>query len=67
MPVTLYRGKGCSLCGLTGYRGRLAIFEALQVDEKMKVLITNPEFDLQAVRVHAREMGMKTMFEDGLQ
>lgn len=67
VPTTLYRGKGCSLCGMTGYRGRLAIFEALQVDEKMKALITSSGFDLEAVRNHARELGMKTMFEDGLQ
>lgn len=67
LPTTLYRGNGCSSCGMTGYRGRLAIYEALQVDEKMKELIVNPQFDLEAVRTHAREAGMKTMFEDGLQ
>ncbi len=67
IPTTLYHGKGCSSCGMTGYRGRLAIYEALEVDEKMKALIVNPEFDLAAVRAHARELGMKTMFEDGLQ
>jgi len=67
VPTMLYRGKGCSSCGMTGYRGRLAIYEALEVDEKMKALIVDPEFDLEAVRAHARESGMKTMFEDGLQ
>jgi type IV pilus assembly protein PilB len=67
IPTTLYRGKGCSSCGMTGYRGRLAIFEALEVDEKMKALIVSPEFDLEAVRAYARSLGMKTMFEDGLQ
>jgi len=67
IPTTLYHGKGCSSCGMTGYRGRLAIYEALEVDEKMKALIVNPEFDLEAVRARARESGMKTMFEDGLQ
>ena len=67
IPTTLYHGKGCSSCGMTGYRGRLAIYEALEVDEKMKALIVNPEFDLESVRTHARESGMKTMFEDGLQ
>ena len=67
IPKVLYRGKGCSACGMTGYRGRLGIFEALEVDEKMKTLITAPVFDLEAIRAHAREVGMKTMFEDGLE
>ena len=67
IPKVLYRGKGCSACGMTGYRGRLGIFEALEVDEKMKALITAPVFDLEAIRAHAREVGMKTMFEDGLE
>jgi type II secretory ATPase GspE/PulE/Tfp pilus assembly ATPase PilB-like protein len=67
LPTTLYRGNGCTSCGMTGYRGRLAIYEALQVDEEMKRLIVNPEFDLEAVRAHAHDSGMKTMFEDGLQ
>lgn len=67
IPTTLYKGKGCSACGMTGYRGRLGIYEAFEVDEKMKELIIKPEFDLQAVREQARASGMKTMFEDGLQ
>lgn len=67
IPKTLYGGKGCSACGGTGYRGRLGIYEVLEVDEKMKELIVNPEFNLEAVRAQARASGMKTMFEDGLQ
>jgi type IV pilus assembly protein PilB len=67
IPATLYRGKGCSACGMTGYRGRLAIYEAIEVNEKMKEFITSAKFDLEALRVLAREGGMKTMFEDGLQ
>ncbi len=67
IPKTLFRGKGCATCGMTGYRGRLGIYEAFEVDEKMKELIISPEFDLEAIRTQARAAGMKTMFEDGLQ
>jgi type IV pilus assembly protein PilB len=67
IPKTLYAGKGCSSCGMTGYRGRLGIYEAFEVDEKIKELIINPEFSLEALRVQARASGMKTMFEDGLE
>lgn len=66
IPKTLYAGKGCSSCGGTGYRGRLGIYEAFEVDEKMKELIIKPDFSLELVRAQARVAGMKTMFEDGL-
>jgi type IV pilus assembly protein PilB len=67
VPKTLYRGKGCTSCGMTGYRGRLGIYEAFEVDEKMKELIVAVNFDLEALRNQARAAGMRTMFEDGLQ
>jgi type IV pilus assembly protein PilB len=66
VPKTLYAGKGCSSCGMTGYRGRLGIFEAFEVNEKMKELILKPEFDLEGLRAQAKASGMKTMFEDGM-
>ena len=47
IPKTLYRGKGCATCGMTGYRGRIGIYEAFEVDEKMKELIIAPDFDLR--------------------
>jgi type II secretory ATPase GspE/PulE/Tfp pilus assembly ATPase PilB-like protein len=66
IPKILYAGKGCSSCGGTGYRGRLGIYEAFEVDEKMKELIVKPEFNLESVRAQAQASGMETMFEDGL-
>jgi type IV pilus assembly protein PilB len=67
MPKILYRGKGCTSCGMTGYRGRLGIYEAFEVDDKMKELIVAQNFSLEALRNQARASGMKTMFEDGLE
>ncbi len=67
IPKTLYAGKGCTSCGGTGYRGRLGIYEAFEVDEKMKELIVAPQFNLEALRAQAQASGMETMFEDGLQ
>jgi len=66
MPKVFYRGKGCALCNNTGYFGRIAIFEALNVTEKVRKLIVSPQFDLDSLRALAREEGMITMFEDGL-
>lgn len=64
---TLYRGKGCSVCGMTGYRGRLGIYEVMEINEKMRSFIASPDFGLEKFRELTRESGMKTMFEDGLQ
>ncbi|HVM76590.1 MAG TPA: GspE/PulE family protein [Candidatus Paceibacterota bacterium] len=66
IPHILYRGKGCSVCGLTGYRGRLGIYEVMEVNEKVRAAITQPNFSLEDLRISARDAGMKTMFEDGL-
>jgi type IV pilus assembly protein PilB len=36
---TISRGKGCPSCGMTGYRGRMAIHEVLVIDDKIKSVI----------------------------
>ena len=66
LPKNFYRGKGCSNCGTTGYRGRLGIFEYLDVNEKIKKVIISKDFTLEKLMMTARENGMRTMFEDGL-
>jgi type IV pilus assembly protein PilB len=67
LPTILYEGKGCSVCNGTGYRGRMGIFEVLEVKEKIKTLIAAPRFDLHALSSAARASGMKTMYEDGIE
>jgi type IV pilus assembly protein PilB len=62
----LYRGKGCLTCGGTGYHGRMGIFEILETNDAIKAIISGPDFNLAALRNEARNLGMKTMFEDGL-
>ncbi|MGB9847756.1 MAG: GspE/PulE family protein [Minisyncoccia bacterium] len=66
LPKILYRGAGCQICNYTGYRGQLAIFEVLNLDEDMRRLITRPDFELDALRKLAKERGMITMLEDGI-
>jgi type IV pilus assembly protein PilB len=67
IPKVFYKGKGCSACGGTGYRGRIGIFEALEVTDPIREMILRPNFDMEALRVEARKNGMKAMFEDGLE
>lgn len=62
----LYKGKGCSSCNYTGYRGRLAIYEAFNVNEKIREYIIRKDFSLDGLKKLAFQMKEETMFEDGL-
>jgi type IV pilus assembly protein PilB len=58
--ATPQRGTGCSDCGGTGYRGRIGIFEVLEVDPRMRRLITQaPTEDMVADAAVAA--GMSTL------
>jgi len=61
---TLYQPKGCPHCFGKGYKGRVAIFESLWIDEEIKAAI--PSCDLAAIRGRMRAAGMRSLFEDGL-
>ena len=67
VPKMFFQGKGCAVCGQSGYRGRVGIFEVLAVSDTIKKLIVSPGFDLDKMRTLAREEGGRTMFEDGLE
>ena len=60
-----YFGKGCKTCNGTGYKGRKAIFEYLRVTNPIRELINNRAPTL-IIREKARELGMRTMREDGV-
>ena len=59
------RGKGCSRCDQTGYRGRTAITELLVVDDKMRDTILKRSATGQLAK-QALKSGMKTLKQDGL-
>jgi type IV pilus assembly protein PilB len=62
---TLWRAVGCRRCGDTGYRGRLAIHEVMEVSETIeKLIVTGAATD--QIRDVARAEGMLTLREDGL-
>ncbi len=65
-PKVAYRGKGCSSCGGTGYRGRFGIYEMLEITDPIRKIITDKNFSLDVLQAAARKLGMRTMFEDGL-
>ncbi len=61
---TFYKGKGCEHCLGTGYKGRIAVFEVLELNEELKKLITKTQ-DANEIRNAAKKFGFKTMLEDG--
>ena len=60
--VTLYRGKGCDNCSNTGYRGRTACFEVMEIHDDLRELILNRE-STHLIKSKARESGMVTLRE----
>ena len=60
-----YFGKGCKTCNGTGYKGRKGIFEYLRISNPIRELINNRAPTL-IIREKARELGMRTMLEDGV-
>jgi general secretion pathway protein E/type IV pilus assembly protein PilB len=58
------KGKGCNDCSKTGNRGRFGIFEMFVIDDEARKLIYD-KVPASVLRVRAREMGMRTLREDG--
>ena len=63
--ATFIRGRGCSNCNHTGYRGRKGIFEMLRLTSAMREMTFKRE-PTQNIRRQARLLGMRTLLEDGL-
>jgi len=63
--VPLYEGKGCFECGGTGFRGRSAIHELLDLSEKIREMILDRRPSSQ-IRAQAREEGMTSLRESAV-
>jgi type IV pilus assembly protein PilB len=59
------KGKGCTNCSGSGYRGRFGIFEIFVIDDEARKLIYE-KVPSSVLRTRAREMGMRTLREDGI-
>lgn len=62
---TIFGPAGCDKCRRKGYRGRMGIFEIFEIDDEVRHLI-NAEMSSSQLRKRAREMGMRSMREDGI-
>ncbi|MFA6300907.1 MAG: GspE/PulE family protein [Candidatus Paceibacterota bacterium] len=64
-PIKLFSAVGCDKCNMTGYKGRIGIFEAIKTDEAIeKIIPENPSE--REIKVVARGQGTLTMRQDGI-
>jgi type II secretion system protein E len=59
------RAAGCEYCRHTGFRGRMGIFEIFVIDDEVRHMI-NKRTSTFLLRRRARELGMRTLREDGV-
>jgi type IV pilus assembly protein PilB len=62
----LYRPVGCTACGNTGYKGRMAIHEVMTITEDIERLVAE-QASAEEIGKVARSQGMKTLRQDGLE
>lgn len=60
-----YYGKGCATCNNSGYKGRIGIYELLDISDDIRDMITN-DASVDDIRNFARTQGMTTLRESGL-
>jgi len=65
-PVLFHKGRGCSHCEYTGYKGRLGIFELLAMEHRVREAVARGATEAE-VRQLAVAAGMRTLAQDGLQ
>ncbi len=59
------KGHGCDKCRGTGYKGRMGIFEICVLDDEIRRMV-NEGMSVTAIRQRARDLGMRTLREDGI-
>ena len=65
-PLTFFSGHGCSECNNSGYKGRIAVHEVLEVTDALRTIIAEKRGSETEVREIARKQGMTSMKQDGL-
>lgn len=63
--VTCYKGRGCSTCNNTGYKGRIAVYEIMPINEEIRTHIINGSSDIELKKV-AVSQGMKSLRQSAI-
>jgi type IV pilus assembly protein PilB len=64
--IVMYRGKGCPTCNSTGYKGRVGLYEVMEINDELRELILIGASSLE-LKKKAVENGMITLRASGLQ
>ena len=59
------KGRGCQKCRGTGFKGRMGIFEIFRIEEEIEQMIYENR-NLVELREKARDLGMRTLRQDGI-
>jgi type IV pilus assembly protein PilB len=62
---SVQKARGCENCRGKGFKGRMGIFELFMIDDEVRHMIINGATTIQ-LRSRARELGMRTLREDGV-
>ena len=63
--VDIYEPNGCEKCNNTGYKGRLGLYEVMEIDDEIKELLMVGA-STSELRMKAKEKGMLTLRESGI-
>ncbi len=64
--LKLFKGRGCDRCNGTGYKGRIGLYEVMEVGDELRELVLSGGSSYE-LRERAREHGMMTLRDSGLQ
>ncbi|HLN18967.1 MAG TPA: GspE/PulE family protein [Patescibacteria group bacterium] len=64
--IKFFHGKGCDNCGGTGLKGRLAVFEAVPITEKIKDIIVEHRGSEEMLEKERTNLGSLSMKQDGM-
>lgn len=64
--IHLFKGEGCDACGRSGYKGRIAIYEALEVNDEVGRIISDERGNEGKLRAEAKRQKMLMMRDDGI-
>ncbi len=59
--------KGCPACGMSGYKGRVGVFELMTISDQLRSLISSKDADIVSLRQAAMQSGMQPLLCDALQ
>jgi type IV pilus assembly protein PilB len=65
-PITACEPTGCVRCGQTGYRGRVGLYEVMEITEELRGLIVEKR-SAEEIATAAQRDGMRRLREDGLE